>query len=361
VRPYASAALLVLVALVLWWRHGGGSRHPRASASVDRPAAIAGAVHGAAGNPGSGAVPIRLAPVAPARSDDIALRARWGSGAKELGRRRNPESNPEAPMAIAAGSGGDFAVVDQVNRRVQRYRDGKLVGTLALGGDTVQDVALGAGGRTVLLDRLADGNVQVWGPDGRLQNEITLAGAGVKEGGAVTGVFADDDGIYVERDHDTVVRVAAADGSSDPARPTLAGRPSRDGRLLLRAAIADAYTATVTVSAVDRRSGVVSFSQTIVLGAPILHILMLDSDARGYTYLAVDIGDEAPSPPYVITNERIEVVRLDGGGVPRGRLAIAAPPTSDESFRPISVDAEGVLYFMVPDESGLTVTRYRFD
>jgi hypothetical protein len=87
---------------------------------------------------------------------------------------------------------------------------------------------------------------------------------------------------------------------------------------------------------------------------------MLDSDAHGMIYLAVDVGVESPSPPYAIADERIEIVRLGGGGAPRGVLEIPALATGDESFRPLSVDADGVLYAMLPSESGLDVVTYRF-
>src|SRR5205823_162122 len=101
-----------------------------------------------------------------------------------------------------------------------------------------------------------------------------------------------DDGIYVERDHEAVVRIADAAGHSDPNRRELAGRPSRDGRLLLAAEIADAGAGDVLVSAVDRASGQPAWKQPIHLGVPIVHIITLDSDAAGLVYLAVDVGRE---------------------------------------------------------------------
>ena len=261
-------------------------------------------------------------------------------------------------MAVAAGPNGQLAVVDQVNRRILRYKDGKLVGTINIGGDTVQDIAFGRDGKLLVLDRLVDGNVQVYGADGKLSNEVALAGKGVTEGGSITGVFSDDDGIYVENDHDSVVRIADGSGAADPNRPALVGRPSRDGHSLLAAEITDAAAGVISVSAVDRSSGSPSWKQSLPLGASILHIITLDSDTSGMVYLAVDVGREVVGAG--VTDEKILLVRLGSGGTPRGLLSIPPLPTADESFRPITVGDDGSVYVMAAGDGSLAVTRYVF-
>jgi hypothetical protein len=202
--------------------------------------------------------------------------------------------------------------------------------------------------------------VQVWGADGKLANEVPLVGKGITEGGATTGVFADEQGIYVEREHGAVVRVAGADGTSDPERPELAGRPSRDGRLLLRAAIADRAAGTFVVQAFDRASGAAAWTRTLSVGAPILHLLLLDSDRRGLIYAAAATGRESTEPPYPILDETITVARLDEQGAPRGTLVLPPLPAADETFRPLCVDDDGAIYEMVPTADALEVVRYSF-
>src|SRR5581483_8058995 len=354
------AAAILLLAGVAWFMTTSRPHAKPAAASPGAAAAPAGE-SGAAANRRSSAPPRIAPPPPPTKSaGEVVLRGAWGSGPGEFGRRREQESNPEAPMAIAAGGRGDFAVVDQINRRVQRFHDGKMIAAIPIGGDTVQDLALGPNGRTLLLDRLADRNVQVYDSSGKLSNEVSLVGPGVKEGGAVTGVFADDSGIYVESDHATVVRIADPDGKPDANRPQLLGRPTRDGRLLVTAAIAARGAAEVTVSAVDRASGQPSWSTVVPCGAPILHLVMLDSDKSGQVYVAADVGDEAPAPPFQILNERIVVTRLGSGGAPRGAITVPPFPTADETFRPMSVDDDGSILVMVAGERGLEVVRYTF-
>jgi hypothetical protein len=202
--------------------------------------------------------------------------------------------------------------------------------------------------------------VQTYGADGKLVDTLSLGGKGVTDNGGVTGLFADDDGIYVERDHDTVVRIADASGRADPARPEMLGRPSRDGRLLLAASIADGALGEILVRAVDRQSGMPAWEQPVRLGAPIVHILALDSDRRGMIYLAVDVGHESPTPPYQLVDERLVLVRLGGGGAPRGILEVPPLPAADETFRPVTVDDDGTVFVMYGGDKGLSVTRYVF-
>jgi hypothetical protein len=290
----------------------------------------------------------------------VVVKGTWGSAPGQFGRRREAESNPEAPMALAAGAPGELLVLDQVNRRVERYRDGRRIGSLATGGDTLQDLAVGPEGRVALLDRFVDKSVQVYGPDGKLQNEVTLTGPGVPEPGLVTGVFADPDGFYVEREHGTVVRVADGSGASTGERTELPGRPSRDGRLILAAALLDRAAGTVRVRAFHRATLQPAWERALQLEAPVLHILLLDSDRAGRVYLAAAIGHEDPNPPYKLLDESITAVRLDSGGSERGRLRLPPLPDADETLRPLAVDDGGDLFVMAPTPQGLEIRRYGF-
>src|SRR5947209_115590 len=142
---------VVIVAMIagVFWVGLRSSPAPNSNSAENSPAANgtapSGAVHGSTTTP---VRPVVMKSAATKSGGQTAVHGGWGSQPGEFARRRDPESNPEAPMAVAA-SGNEVVVVDQVNRRVQRFRDGKVVTTIPLGGDTVQDVAL-AGSKTVL-------------------------------------------------------------------------------------------------------------------------------------------------------------------------------------------------------------------
>lgn len=288
------------------------------------------------------------------------LKAAWGSRSGELGRRHEAESNVEGPMAMFGGAMDESLILDQINRRVERFEKGQRVASVPLGSDTAQDLAMGPDGRTVVLDRLVEKNVQVYDRDGKLRNEITLDEKAVGEAGSVTGVFADRDGIYVEREHGKVLRIADASGLRDRPPEELAGRPSRDGQLLISAAMTDRATGQLVVTAVRRQDGQTAFAQSITLGAPILHILMLDSDRQGRVYIAAATGREGSEPPYPILDEAIEAVQLGSGGAVRGRLVVPPLFGAEESLRPLSVDDNGALLVMRTLAEGVVVTRYVF-
>lgn len=288
----------------------------------------------------------------------VVVQGAWGSGPGQFGHRRAAESNPEGPMALSVAPDGSVLIVDQINHRIERFKDGRAVGSMALGGDTVQDLALGPEGRVVVLDRFVDRGVQVYGPDGKLLSDVPLHGK--LELGSLTGVFADDQGVYVEREHGQVVRIADANGNRIEGERELSGRPSRDGQLVLSAALLERHSGQLLVRAHDRAKGTQVWERVVQLPTPILHMVMLDSDRLGRIYVAAVTAIEEQTPPYQLSDESLFAVQLGRDGQERGRLKLPPLHGSDESFRPVTIDDAGNLYVMQSSESGLTVVRYAF-
>ncbi|MFO0646655.1 MAG: hypothetical protein U0326_10485 [Polyangiales bacterium] len=283
------------------------------------------------------------------------LRGPWGTRPGEFGRTTESEGNPEGPMSFAVAPDGTLAVLDQRNRRIQRFSQGRPLAPITLENEAAQDLALTPDGRVVALDRLGASTLTVFGPDGRAGSTIALRGGPISEGGAVTGVFADAQGVYVEREHREVVRVADAEGHEDTSRPTLWGRPTRDGGQLLRAAIEDRARGVLRVSVAARSNGAMDWSTAVPAGAPVLYLAMLDSDARGRVYVAAETGVVSAEGPRDLATF---VARLDRAGVVE--VAVRLPPLAggDEVFRPMSVDDEGAVYVMDPSREGLVIARY---
>lgn len=308
-------------------------------------------------------VPPATAPAPPlaAPSDGGAsrtvLRGPWGDGPGHFGRRAANEGSPEAPTSLAIDGRGDVAVLDQVNRRVQRFRDGRFVGSLPLPNEAAQDVAALPDGRTAVLDRLGEGTVTLFDAAGRPARTVPLVGGPIAEGGAVTGLFATADGLYAEREHRELVRLTDARGEPDPARATLWGRPTRDGLSMLRAAIADRARGTVTVSAASRATGAMDWSRTVALGGVVLHLTLLDGDRHGRAYLGAVVARERGG---ALVDPRGVVVRFDRAGAPDGTLELPAPPEADELFRPLAIDDEGRVFALSPGPDGLSLVEYSF-
>jgi hypothetical protein len=263
-------------------------------------------------------------------------------------------------MALSVGRDGDLVIVDQANRRLQRFRAGQMVSSVPLPNGAIQDLALTQDGRVAALDRLVDANVRVLDGSGAVAATLPLVAAGLREGASATALFVDANGIYVEREHASVVRLAAADGRDDGSHTELWGRPSRDGSQLLRAAIFDRAAGDVNVTAHERASDAQAFVRRVRFGGPILHVMMLDSDARGSIYVAVDVGRESDLPPHRIDDEHGELVRLSRAGAPTGMLRIAPPDGTIETFRALTVADDGAVYQLIASDGGVEVVRWTF-
>lgn len=261
-------------------------------------------------------------------------------------------------MAFTVMSDGAVVVLDTQNRRVQRFVDGRHVSTFALPSRAVQDIARVPDGRVVSLDRLATGTVTLYDAEGAAGATVRVVGGPITEGGAVTGVFADAQGVYVEREHREVVRVLDGAGREDTARATLWGRPTRDGRQLLRATIDDRMGGVVRVSVAARENGAMDWSTAVPLGAPVLQLVMLDSDAAGRVYIAAETGTPTPD---CVRDAALVALRFDTTGTPQGTLRLPALAGAEELFRPMCVDDAGAVYVMVTTATGVEVRRYVFD
>ena len=284
----------------------------------------------------------------------------WGSGPDELGARAANESNPEGPMAIVAAN-GELVVLDQVNARVVRFgADGAARGTIPIAPDTAQDIAVGPDGRVAVLDRVTDGQLHYYDERGELVGQAPVVGGPLTESGGTTGVFVDAGGVYIEREHGEVVRVLGPDGTPDPDRPTLPGRPLRDGAGSTQALLGDRAAGLATVRVFDRAADLV-WQRSVRFPAPILTLVMLDSDLAGRVYLAAHLAVESPHPPFELTAERIVVVRLDARtGADLGSIAIPPPPPADETLRPLTVDDAGTIYQLLPGPRGVEIHAHTF-
>lgn len=296
-----------------------------------------------------------------ASEGQVLVNGSWGAGAGQFGRRQAQESNPEGPMSLRVDSKGGVWILDQVNRRVQRFdAAGKALPPLSISGTTAQDLALTDDGRALVLDRLGpEPGVAVYDGEGRHMGRLDVVGGKVKEGGGITGVFAASGGTYVEDGHDDLVQVADADGKQSDLTETIPGRPTRDGKLYIKAGVIDKAAGRVYVQAHTLQKKL-AWELPLNLTRPVLHLLLLDSDHKGRVYLGAEVGIEDPAT-HAMTDLATVVVRITAEGKLDGTL-ILPPSTADaaETFRPLVVGGDGTIYHMVASASGLKVTSYTF-
>jgi hypothetical protein len=292
----------------------------------------------------------------PARPAGQFAQARWGSGPAELGRDQPQEGNPEAPMSLALDPAGNAVVLDQVNGRLIRFGpDGAVQGSFPLSLQAAQELTFAADGSAAVLDRLVDKAVALFDPAGKLKGELPVEGKGISEGGAITGLFLDGTGVYVEREHAVLVRIGDTSGQPDLERPELPGRPTRDGLSFISAGMTDPATGRVYVNSIAREGLRHRFTRELRLGVPLVSVLLLDTDRAGVIYLALLAERptaQQPAPTVLLTC----LSPLDGH--PLGKVELPANRSAEETFRELTVFDQGGVLYAQRDDTGLTLQRY---
>jgi hypothetical protein len=274
---------------------------------------------------------------------------RWGAGPRELGRKRAQEGNAEGPMSLAIDAQGNTLVLDQVNGRVVRVGEGGVPrGTISVG-EGAQDVAVARDGTVLVLDRLVDRNVTLYGPDGRAVGSLPVLGGGIAEGGQVTGVFADGTSVYVEREHGQLVRIGDTQGGAGADRSELPGRPSRDGASFVSAFL---EAGRVFVSATTRSTMQLRYTRALSSAIVARGILLLDSDRFSTLYVAT-LGSTIDG----IDVESITCVALEDGHV-LGSVEVPPNAMPEETFREFAVLDQGGVLHAEMTESGMSYVRY---
>ncbi len=368
------AFAVLIVALAFWFiRRGRGSEPPTepvvatgpssaADASARADASRATARPSAPMSPNAPATPV---PVALAPSDGGPTQGRefanspWGSQLGQLGHDRPQEANPEGPMSLTTDAQGNVWVLDQVNHRLVRYdRDGRAAQAVPLTQGAPQDVAIGRDGTVAVLDRHADQNVSVVGPDGTARGSLPLAGRGIPESGGVTGLLVDGNDVYVEREHGPLVRIGDLAGTVDTARPEIPGRPTRDGQSFLTAGLIDPAAGRFYVNSIARDTRDHRWTRELQIQFVLMSILLLDSDRAGTIYTAV-LGTPPGSEETHGAHDVVALMCLDPtDGHPIGQTVLPPNTLPEETFRDFAVLDEGGVVYQVRDEHGVSLRRY---
>lgn len=335
-----------LVAIELW----GVLRPAPAGLATDAPVRAAQlqvfATRPEAGVAGDGAAGRREPPAVVLTH---AARIPWSSGHDGLGRRAEAEGNPEGPAAVAADGAGGVLIVDGVNGRlVLRGPDGDarvLASPLA----ATTDVAALPGGGFALLDRLVDRAVAVVDPVGNLRAKLPLPGA-AGESGLLTGVFASQAGVCVEREHGACVPVATTSGEPAAASGELPGRPAADGTSILHAGIVAAPSVRVHIARNEGFPPHHVFSREVLFQGSVRSIDFLDATRAGELFLGVTL-DSRPE-------EHLVLCLAAATGDERARVTIPASPLPDEVTRAFAALPEGGFVYLFRTAGGAELRRY---
>ena len=264
-------------------------------------------------------------------------------------------------MSFAVDAAGRAWVLDQVNERVQRLDPDEDPVVWPLPAGHYEDLALLPDGGVAVLDRQVEQRVVVLDADGMPRAAVPLIGAGVPAGGGVTGLFARDDGLWVEVEHRTLVRVADESGRADPDRPTATGRFTADGAALLTAQLQRPDRVILLTRPPAPPDAPATLLTEVAFALPVTHVLALDFDGAGRIVLAAALARFDTAPPYAVQEQRAEVVVLTPGGAELGRHPLPPAGSDAGQLRSISVGADGTVYRLRLDEEGATLDSWRLE
>jgi hypothetical protein len=288
---------------------------------------------------------------------DTVLLVPWGALGATVGRLDASEGASEGPMSFAIASGGDVVVLDQVNLRVAWFdASGTLVRDVAIPARSFQELELAADGRMVLLDRLVRRSLLVLAARGGVEREVSVPGPGIVEGGAVTAMLAEPDGIWLEVGHRERVRLLD-ERLAPVARTVRRGRPYADDKDLM-AALDGRGGASLWLEA--QGSGQTLVRATVPTAHRIDRIVWLEADARGDVQAFFHLLDLDPAHGTGVIFEQVLAVRFDASLRPRARFQSPWVIQQLEQYREIRVQPDGTVYQMAFEPNGMRIVRWRW-
>ncbi len=282
---------------------------------------------------------------------DVVLELPWGSGAAEVSRVIGDEASSEGPMSFAIDADGSMLILDQIASRVLRFApDGTLLGAVAVPGNAFNGLEVGPKGQLVLLDRLVKRAVVVLDPRTGQAREYAIEGPGIAEGGGVTALLIDADGVWLEYARTHSVRLLNAALQPCP-RTVVAGRPGLSGNLVaaldgaggvvLRRGLTDGRVAELTFSELDHIGRLVELQERPGFGVfAAYHTVRYDAAGN-------------------LIRDRLVGRLLDADGKTAGRFESRHTDTALEQYRTFRFTRSGDAYQMALTPAGLRLMRWR--
>jgi hypothetical protein len=288
---------------------------------------------------------------------NVVLRLPWGAMGATLGRLDGLESAAEGPMSFAALAGGEMLVLDQVNRRVARFdAKGTLIAATPLVAGTFQELEPWQDDTFILLDRLVRQSIMIVDRGGQVLGEEPIVGRGIPEGGLVSAMMVESDGIWLEVGHASRVRVL--DEQLRPApREIRRGRPFSSAQNLV-AALDGPGGAELWLE--DDQNGSVSAKAKVGSTHAIARIIWAEIDASSHVHAMFHQLEFDPVDHARVTFEQVLGVRYDPWLREVGRFASPHVIRDWEQFREFRVEPDGTIYQMAFDTGGVTFLRWRW-
>jgi hypothetical protein len=279
------------------------------------------------------------------------LRKPIGAGSEQIGCDTPEDGDPVGPMSFAVAADETIYVLDQVNARVQVYRNNSHLRSLPLPSQDAIDIDVTSSGSVLVLDNLLDKALFIIdGSSGAVLQKIDLEGKNIAYAPAVTGIFFRPSGEYAgiwAEIEDRAVLIAKVDGSADPDRISVPGLLTARGDKLVRAEIIGDITVMVYRSTEK-------FSEwnesSVEFDALVVHLPVLAVDLSENAYLGAFLSDDQVT--------KNVVVKLNASGQELKRIDLPVQQREEEVYRSMRVDGQGRIYQMIVEENDVVIRRY---
>lgn len=278
------------------------------------------------------------------------VRVRAGSGPDELGLITPEEANPEGPMSFSVSSAGEIYILDQVNSRIQVFKDDRRVKTIPIPGAVFSDLELLPGGLVALLDNVVDRVIVIIEESGRVIRKISLVREEIPEPGAITSIYFRPEGkwpgLLAQMDSCSIL-LAGPDGRPLAELMNFPGLLNWSGQRLLKVEMEGEKKASVHRSD-EKFQNWTRYRASFRL--PLGRIYGVWEDKYENLHLAANCFDSK--------KETNEVIVFEPGGRELARIQLFVSGAPHEINNPVRVTPEGTIYQLAIDGQEVVIRKY---
>ncbi|MGB4293053.1 MAG: hypothetical protein WBJ37_09245 [Bacteroidales bacterium] len=288
------------------------------------------------------------------------VRAKIGNGQENIGAISPPEAEAIGPMSFTVSDEGEIYILDQLNSRIQVYRDGKRTETIKIPvkSEGIMDIELLSGAKIALLDNTVEKSLFIIDSQGKLINTIPLEGQLIAYAPEATEINVVREGKFTGvwvRVNGHSVKLADADGKT-AMRVSVPGKLTFNSERLLDAKI----LGDITISLMRSEKGSLSMWEpelTVEFDMFVIHFGGPWDDRSGNIYLSAFMEDSDEQGKSTYSNV---MVVFSTAMKETGRIKLAVQKAPYEIFHPVKVSSDGKIYQMIAEKQEIVVLKYEF-
>ncbi|TET54496.1 MAG: hypothetical protein E3J54_01980 [Actinobacteria bacterium] len=274
------------------------------------------------------------------------LKGSWGTSEGQFGM-KNEDWVP-GPMSLTAGPNNHLYILDQENKRVQRFSENtKLLNVIKIDNTNYEDIAIDEEGFIYLLDSVSEHLVKKININGKIIRTYSLA----KSIHPITGLFVKNKQVLVETNHDKLYIIGSTSKTKSSVSQLKSKTSGRTG------------TDFKTEVELTRQGGVEAQikghhpldSISITGHQKVYSIISVDSDDEENIYIVLDIAES--DKLYNLGKDKLLGLVINNTGVLKSKF-YASNSYYTAHFRKFALSPNGTVYQMQTKLDGVVVWKW---